>query len=161
MRVRSDVPPQGARRASRRRGASVIEATLLLPLFLLFWFGIVDWGITYWVHQSVVFRANEAARWAIVHGYDAAKIKNVLVYGTADPTDGSVGQFGLTPENVSVKLVCGGGAGCAYTGSEDPTNLRRLIITVSRHRWSHFTPGFAGTYTARDVVVSLPTEDLE
>ena len=134
-----------------RKGAVTIEATLLLPLFLIFWFGIVDWGITYYAHQSIVHNANVAARWAVVNAYNEAAIQNMVIYGSPTaPAGATSGMFGLKAGNVKVELL----------GSEI-TYDHRIVITVSGYTWTHFTPFFAGSYTGRPVVVSLPAEDLE
>ncbi len=147
-------------RLKSQKGAAMMEATLLLPLFLIFWFGIVDWGMTMWAHQSIVFNANQAARWAVVNGYSPAKIRNMVLYGDPDSSETGDGQFGVKPSNVSVNLVCGPDATCANTATDDPTNIRRIVIRVSGYTWTHFTPWFSGTYVGRPIVVSLPTEDL-
>lgn len=138
----------------------MLETALILPLFLVFWFGIVDWGIAYWAHQSIVFQANEAARWGVVHGYDATAIRNMVVYGKPAPTDSAKAQFGLKPGNVTVNLVCSTAATCPNTAAYDPTDNRRIVIRVAGYKFAHFTPFFAGNFTAREVVVSLPTEHL-
>lgn len=154
-------------RQAERRGAAIVEATLLLPLFLIFWFGIVDWGITFWVHQSIVHQANTAARWAIVNAWDETAIKNLVAYGQTTGT--GPGMFGIDPAtNVKVELcwltgsppaqTCWDSSSGAMGGDYDPT--RRIQITVSGYTWTHFTPFFAGSYTGRPIVVSLPTEDL-
>jgi Flp pilus assembly protein TadG len=148
------------KRSKSPAGAALIEATLLLPLFLIFWFGIVDWGMTMWAHQSIVFNANQAARWAVVNGYDAAKIQKMVLYGDPESSKTGDGQFGIKAANVTVNLVCDDKATCANTGTDDPTDIRRVVIRVSGYRWAHFTPWLSGSYVGRDVVVSLPTEDL-
>jgi TadE-like protein len=131
-----------------RRGAVTVEATLLLPLFLIFWFGIVDWGIAFWIHETVVFRANAAVRWAVVNTYDAAKIKSKFLYDDPNAT-GTSTWFSMTDPNVTVQLL----------GLES-TNDKRVVMTVKNYQWMHFTPFFSGRYFGRDVVVTLPVEDL-
>jgi Flp pilus assembly protein TadG len=141
------------------RGAAMLEATLILPLFLVFWFGIVDWGITFWTHQSLVYHANEAARWAVVHGYNESAIRNMVVYGTAAPSDGAKPQFGLSAANVAVSLICAPGVTCDTTAS-DLSGSRRIVIRLTNYSITHFTPFFARDYIGRDIIVSLPTENL-
>ncbi len=154
-------------RRKKQRGAAMMETVLLLPLFLIFWFGIVDWGMTYYAHQTIVHNANLAARWAIVNGWDPDTIKNVVAYGKT--TGSGPGMFGIDPAtNVKVDLCWFEGSppveacydsSAGKTGAEyDPS--RRIQITVAGYTWRHFTPFFAGPYVGRTVVVSLPTEDL-
>jgi Flp pilus assembly protein TadG len=154
-----------------RRGAVTVEATLLLPLFLIFWFGIVDWGITYWVHERIVHNANMAARWAVVHTWNPDAIRNMVVYGGT--TGSGTGAFGLSAQgnadgtgaNVEVMLRCmttlnpalQSGTTCL---AEDWSTSRWIEIVVHDYTWTHFTPYFVGTYTGRPVTVSLPAEGL-
>lgn len=133
----------------RRRGAAMMEATLLLPLFLIFWFGIVDWGLAFFVHETVVQRINAAARWAVVNDYDAAKIKNVLLHGDPNSTLGGSAWFSLQDPTVNVQLL-----------GNVVTNDRRIVVTISNYQWMHFTPFFGARYFGRPVTVSVPVEDL-
>jgi hypothetical protein len=144
---------------SSRRGAAMVEAVLIMPLFLMFWFGIVDWGITFWTHQSLVFAANEAARWGVVHGYDPVAMSNLVVYGTTSPSTGQGMRFGINPSNVTVSLVCASGVTCG-TDASDLSSSRRIVIQIKNYQRSHFTPFLAGSYTGRTITVSLPTENL-
>jgi len=137
----------------------MVEAVLIMPLFLMFWFGIVDWGITFWMHQSLVFAANEAARWGVVHGYDPVAMRNLVVYGTTSPSTGAGMRFGLNPSNVTVNLICASDVACG-TGASDLSSSRRIVIQIRNYQGTHFTPFFAGAYSGRTITVSLPTENL-
>jgi Flp pilus assembly protein TadG len=136
-------------RRARRRGAAILETAFILPLFLMFWFGIVDWGIAFFMQETMVHRANAALRWAVVNDYDVAKIKNVLLHDDPNSTLGNTAWFSLHEPTVSVQL-----AGAAAT------NDRRIVLTVSNYQWMHFTPFFAGRYFGRPLTVSMPVEDL-
>lgn len=159
-------------RAGSRRGAAIVEASLILPLFLVFWFGIVDWGITYWVHETIVHNTNLAARRAIVNTWDATATRNMVVYGNA--AGSGTRLFGLSAAgtdagpgtNVDVTLKClttmtpslQQGTTCLDAAwAQSP---RWIEIVVHDYRWAHFTPFFSGSYTGRPVTVSLPTESL-
>jgi hypothetical protein len=135
-------------RNRRRRGAAVVEAALLLPLFLTFWFGIADWGIAFWVHETIVQRANAAVRWGVVNSYDEAKIRNVFLYGDPAASGNGSAWFSLQPPKVVIS----------------PPNLSdlrtaRITMTVSDYQWQHFTPFFSGTYLGKPITVSLSLED--
>ena len=147
---------------SRRRGAAMLETALILPLFLIFWFGIADWGIAFWIHETVVHRANAAVRWQVVNTMctawnadnscstvDDTKIKNVFLYG--DP-NGSIDKgvwFSTTLPVVAVSLP-----------GKRLKDLR-VVMTVSNYQWMHFTPFFASRYLGRPITVSLSAEDLK
>ena len=71
---------------NRRRGAVTIEASLILPLFLIFWFGIIDLGIAFFMREAIVHQVHAAARYAVVNDYDATKIANVLLHNNPNST---------------------------------------------------------------------------
>jgi Flp pilus assembly protein TadG len=159
-------------RAGSRRGAVLIEATLTLPLFLIFWFGIVDWGITYWMHETLVHRANTAVRQAVVRTWAPTEIRNMIVYGKTTAT--GMPFFGLsaagadngTGTNIDVKLRCLTSLSPALQEGDtclDPLwseSQRWIEVVVHDYSWTHFTPFFAGTYRGRRVTVSLTTESM-
>jgi hypothetical protein len=51
--------------AARKRGVSIIEAALVLPLFLLLLMGMFEFGIVISAYQSMVGAAREGARIAV------------------------------------------------------------------------------------------------
>ena len=50
------------------RGQSLVEFALVLPVFLLCMFGIIDLGRVIWANNALANAAREGARFAIVHG---------------------------------------------------------------------------------------------
>ena len=44
------------------RGAAAIEAAIILPVYILFIFGVVEFGHMYWTANSLQYAADEAAR---------------------------------------------------------------------------------------------------
>jgi Flp pilus assembly protein TadG len=55
-------------RHPRRRGASMVEAAIVTPIFLLIIFGMFIWGLRIFYYQQVARVARDASRWASVHG---------------------------------------------------------------------------------------------
>ena len=137
------------RRRNRRRGAVGIEASLILPLFLLFWFGIIDLGIALFMRETIVQQVHMAARYAVLNDYDATKIAQVLLHNDPNSALGGTAWFSLRTPTVNIQL-----AGTAAA------NDRRAVITVSNYEWLHFTPFFAGRYLGRPITVVVPVEDL-
>jgi TadE-like protein len=52
----------------RQRGQGLVEFAVVLPVFLMMLFGIVDFGRVVWATNSLTNAATEATRFAIVHG---------------------------------------------------------------------------------------------
>lgn len=79
-----------------------MESTIVLLLFLILLIGVMDISQVLFFHHFLQQRAWAGARYATVHTYDAAAIKNVVAYNSS--TAGNAGLFGLTPAMVSVNL---------------------------------------------------------
>jgi len=135
-------------RRSRRRGAVTVESSLILPLFLLFWFGIIDLGIAFFIREATVHQIHAGARYAVLNDYDTTKITNVLLRNDPNSATGST-WFSLRTPTVSIQLA-------GTTAAND----RRAVITVSDYEWLHFTPFFASRYLGRPITVVVPVEDL-
>jgi Flp pilus assembly protein TadG len=56
------------RKPKRRRGATLVESALALPILFLFIFGTVVCGLGTLRFQQVASIAREASRWASMHG---------------------------------------------------------------------------------------------
>ncbi|HLK21103.1 MAG TPA: TadE family protein [Bryobacteraceae bacterium] len=90
-----------------RRGQSLVETTFILTGFMALIFGMVSVGQMLFVRQALAERAQDAARWGAVNAYDAPSIRNLVLYGTAKPADGSLPFAGLAESEVVV-----GNPGC-------------------------------------------------
>ena len=134
---------------NRRRGAVTIEASLILPLFLIFWFGIIDMGIAFFIREAIVRQVHAAARYAIVNDYDVTKIANVLLHNDPNSSSGGTAWFSLRAPTINIQL-----------GGTAATNDRRVLISISNYEWFHFTPFFAGRYRGKPITVIMPVEDF-
>ena len=145
-RLQTESDPCGR---NRRRGAATIEASLILPLFLIFWFGIIDLGIAFFIREAIVRQVQAAARYAIVNDYDVTKIANVLLHNNPNSSSGGTAWFSLRPPTINIQL-----------GGTVANNDRRVLISISDYQWFHFTPFFAGRYIGKPITVIVPVEDL-
>jgi hypothetical protein len=69
-----------------RRGQALVEFALILPLFLLMLFAIVDIGRVIWANDNLANVAREGARWASVHGnWKYAECQTGPALGTSPP----------------------------------------------------------------------------
>jgi len=57
-----------SRVTSHQRGSTLVEFSLILPLLLLFTFGVVDFGRGIWIYNTLAQAAREGTRYAIVRG---------------------------------------------------------------------------------------------
>ena len=68
----------------RRRGATMVEFSLVFVLFLTMVLGLMEFGQWIWAHHTLAHATRQAVRYAIVHGSESdapaypAKIKQVL-----------------------------------------------------------------------------------
>jgi len=69
----------------RERGQALVETAIILPVFLMCLFGVVDMGRAIWATTSLASAAREAARYAIVHGGTASQTCPVGKAGADSP----------------------------------------------------------------------------
>ncbi len=145
---------------SKRRGQSLVEATLILLVFVSIFVGIIDLGQVLFIHQTLVERTRNAARYGAVRPYDALAMENMVLYASPTPppmpgnseyAEGEVnhrpdGIFGLTPAMVDVQRF--------GVGSNDD----RVVITVSNYPFTFFSPLIARVVTGKPIMASLPYE---
>ena len=80
----------------KRKGAAIIEAALVLPLFLLLIMGIMEYGRFLMIRHVVDNAAREGARYAVVHTYDKV---------TADVVDKVNTSLGSQAGTLTTKTV--------------------------------------------------------
>lgn len=85
-----------------RRGQSLVESALVLAAFLGLVLGIVDVGQLLFERQTLAERVHQAARWGAMHPYDTRAIRNVVLYGTAQPGSEAIPVLGLASDAVQV-----------------------------------------------------------
>ena len=90
-----------------RRGQSLVETTLILAAFMGLILGMVSVGQMLFVRQALAERSQDAARWGAVNTYDAPAIRNLVLYGTATPSNDALPFAGLAASEVVV-----GNPGC-------------------------------------------------
>jgi hypothetical protein len=130
-----------------RRGATLIEATLVLMVFLTLMFSIFDLGFVLFEHHTLLHQARTAARYGAINPDDLVAIQNIVLYGsTAAPHDHPPGVFGLQSSMVNVDRA------------DDWTPEDRIVITVSGYHYTLVTPFVAGVFTGRPIAVSVPVE---
>jgi len=101
-------------RGSCRRGATLVETTVVLLLFLTFLFGMLDLGLAVFRHQILSFVARRGAREVIVHGEYADRLGiwgPAPISGTLDSLDPAIrGKLepclvGIAPQDIDVQIT--------------------------------------------------------
>jgi hypothetical protein len=129
-----------------QKGSALLEATLVLMLFLTFMTSLFDFGYSLFLHQSFVHAARSGARYGAINPDDLTAIKNMVLYNQT--TGSGNGTMGLAPSAVTV-------ARNGIPGGSDD----RIVVTVSGYTFTWITPGVAGTKTGNSIVMTLPVEN--
>ncbi len=85
---------------NKQRGATLVEFSIAVTVFLLTMFAVLEFGRVLWTHNALMDAARKGARYAVLHKADQIdSVKNVVVY------DNPAG--GTTPllENLSTTNV--------------------------------------------------------
>jgi Flp pilus assembly protein TadG len=132
----------------------MIEFALIISLFLIFLFGIMDWAWVFFQHQVIMWRASDAARWVAANRFDTTVVNNIMM--CADPNCGGVDDTGFfRGATISAELV-------PATDVIDslPTVVTRYYVQVqvTGYQVTHFTPFFSNSYTANPITATQPME---
>jgi Flp pilus assembly protein TadG len=137
-------------RRKKQRGNTVIEATLILMLFLTILFGCFDFGLALFQYQTLVHQARVGARFGVIHPTNLTGIRNMVIYSSTSLPDGKTagdpGVFGLTPAMVAVSRV------------DEGTPEDRIVISLSNYRVIFVGPYLAGSFLGKPIHASLPVE---
>jgi len=132
------------------RGNTIIESAFIFGVFLFMLIGVMDFGQYLYIHQNLVERARNAARWGAMRQYDITlhdQIQNMVLYN--QPAAGSQPLFNLTSSMVDVRNVCD-------NNPESPSYEVR--VTITGYPFQMLSPYVAGAKVGRDIVASSPTE---
>jgi hypothetical protein len=139
-------------RNPREKGANIIEASLVLMLFLVLVYSLFDFGFVLYFHHTLMHQARSAVRYGVVRDYDenaATAIKNMVLYSSPTAGADSQGVLGLTAANVAVERQGEG------------TNEDRILVTISGFKYPTITPYWAGLHDGQAISVSMPFESRD
>ena len=105
-------------RRKNERGATLVEFSIGVTVFLTAMFGVLEFGRALWVHNALTDAARRGARYATLHTQgDIDSVKNVVVYGnpagtgqpmvnnlTTTNVDVNYNNFGLNDGTVAVSI---------------------------------------------------------
>ena len=76
MMIRTNNNPKGRRFSRRvRRGAAIVEMAVVAPLLLTILFGVIEFGWSFMVHETITNTARECARMATLQGTTDADLQ--------------------------------------------------------------------------------------
>ena len=133
---------------SRERGATLLEFAIGATVFLSVMFGVIEFGRCLWVHNALSDAARRGARYAIHHpASDAAKVKNVVVYG--DEAGGTTARVdNLTTANVDVQY--------ANYGLGEGT----VSVSITNYQFQFSVPIIGSTITMPAYNTTLTAENI-
>lgn len=116
------------------RGQTLVEAALVLFVFLSLVLGVTDCAQVLFSHQSLVERVRSAARWGSLHDWQGPDpIVNLVLYGqTREPARAQSGFLGMTPANVRVTFHP------ATPDRPDDQTLTVAVVNFQSHLYSPF-----------------------
>jgi Flp pilus assembly protein TadG len=134
------------------RGSVFVETALIFTAFAFMLIGTFDFGQFLFVHQSLVERARNAARWGVINDpTNHTAIQNMVLYNQSNlpgnqqggGNDAPPGFMGLTSDMVQVSDV---GTGTDY----------RLVVLVTNYPYVILSPYIGGTYNGPNITISYP-----
>ena len=133
---------------SNERGATLVEFSIAVTVFLTVMFGVVEFGRALWVHNALADAARRGARYATLHASgDVDKVKNVVVYG--DPDGGGQAMIpNLTADNVTVN----------YSGYG--LNKGTVSVSVENYQFQFVIPIIGTTITMPNYTTTLAGESV-
>ncbi len=104
---------------SNERGATLVEYSIAVTVFLIAMFAVIEFGRAIWVHNALSDAARRGARYAVLNSAgNVDQVKNVVVFGDAaggsQPTVPNLSttnvqvtysNFGLSKGTVSVSVT--------------------------------------------------------
>ncbi len=137
----------------RERGSVFVETALIFTTFAFMLIGTFDFGQFLFLHQSLVERARNAARWGVINDpTNHGAIQNMVLYNQptlpgnqlGGGTDAPPGYLGLTSNMVQVSDVGRG------------TDDYRLVLLITNYPYVILSPYIGGTYTGPNIMISYP-----
>lgn len=128
-RERRGVATVGPARLHRcRRGATMLEAAVIMVVFFLLVFGMFDLGLGVFRYHQVSEAARQGARLVVVHGELAGRAGHGMKDWFQDRGDGTGGSYNALATTSSIELIDQLRNGPPGLGWGDPGLLRGLDL---------------------------------
>jgi Flp pilus assembly protein TadG len=94
-------------RAQGHRGQTVVEFALVVPVFLLLVFGVLDFGRAVYEYNTIVNAARQGARYGIINFTDGPGIKAAA--------KAAAGPLGIADANITIRCFAYGSSSGSVT----------------------------------------------
>ena len=133
---------------SNERGATLVEYSIAVMVFMIAMFAVIEFGRAIWVHNALSDAARRGARYAALHSAaNVAEVKNVVVFG--DPAGGSQPTVpNLSTTNVDV----------TYSGFG--LNTGTVSVSVTNYQFQFVIPIVGTTITMPSYTTTLTGESV-
>ena len=131
----------------RQRGSVLVETGFIFTTFAFMLIGAFDFGQFLFIHQALVERTRNAARWGAVNDpTDHTSIQNMVLYNQSTvPGNNPSGYFGLT-------------SGMVQVSDPGTGNDHHLVVFVTNYPYTVLSPYIGGTYMGPNITVSYPID---
>jgi hypothetical protein len=140
----------GVRRLARNDGQAIVEFALVIPMFLLLVFGIINFGQAYNYKNEVTSLANQAARYAEVNSCAACGTGTnaiaTYVESTAEPNLANGGGQITTPLSISF---------CFPSGSTGQLGQALQVTASATYSWLPFLQAAMRNATSSSLASSV------
>lgn len=136
MSSRKHIMPSS--RPNPRRGVTVLEAALLLPVILGLVFGTIEFAYVFYVKQTLQSASREGARRGVIAGADNASITAAV--------DAAMESGGLGDSTYTINIVNAATGTSADASTIAPGTGVRVEVSAPWTQFSVFLSGF-GSWT--------------
>ncbi len=133
-----------------KRGAAVIEFALVLPVFILLIFGMIEFGRAVMVQQILVNASREGARQAVLDGSTVAEVANrVNTYLAAAVINGATTEYAVNGTTVADPSIAGYGEAVTV----------RVSVPYDNVNWIPVPDYLGGTLLSASTVMRRETSE--
>ena len=129
---------RSAARDQDRRGAALVEAALVLPIFFMVVLGIIEFGRAMMVGQMVTNAAREAARQAILDGATNAEVEDFIYTFLEESLD--LARADCPAPTIEIEPAPGNDTVGNEVGNAQTKDLIRIIVEVPFNEVTWLTP---------------------
>ena len=122
---------------SDERGAAAVEFAIIVPVFLLIVFGMIDFSRAYYTQSAVAAAVREGARMAAVQRHPNDAGSQTMVKNRVSTYVVPFGNAPIPTANISIQMLNEDGTDCAAADENECAGVR---VRVSNYTFNYFTP---------------------